>query len=83
MQVNSIVPGAVLTGRRRSFLEKWAPVHHMTAEEAMSKFLEQAEISRFGQPEEIADLLALMVSPAAKWMTGASLRMDGGEIKGI
>jgi hypothetical protein len=24
-----------------------------------------------------------MVSPAAKWMTGASVRMDGGEIKGI
>lgn len=26
---------------------------------------------------------AFMVSPAAKWMTGASFRMDGGEIKGI
>jgi len=25
VQVNSIVPGAVMTGRRRSFLEKWAP----------------------------------------------------------
>lgn len=83
VQVNSIVPGAVMTGRRRSFLEKWAPAHHMTVEEAMSRFPEQAQISRYGQPEEIADLLAFMVSPAAKWMTGASLRMDGGEIKGV
>jgi 3-oxoacyl-[acyl-carrier protein] reductase len=83
VQVNSIVPGAVMTGRRRSFLEKWAPAHHMTVEEATSKFPEQAQISRFGQPEEIADLLAFMVSPAAKWMTGASLRMDGGESKGV
>ena len=33
--------------------------------------------------EEIADLLSYLVSPAAKWMTGASVRMDGGEIKGI
>jgi len=32
---------------------------------------------------EIVDLLAFMVSPAAKWMTGTSVRMDGGEIKGI
>jgi 3-oxoacyl-[acyl-carrier protein] reductase len=48
MQVNSIVPGAVMTGRRRSFLEKWAPAHQMTVEEAMSRFPEQAQISRFG-----------------------------------
>jgi 3-oxoacyl-[acyl-carrier protein] reductase len=83
VQVNSIVPGPVMTGRRRSFLEKWAPSHNMSVEEATKKFPEEAGISRYGQPEEIAELLGFMVSPAAKWMTGASLRMDGGEIKGI
>ncbi len=83
VQVNSIVPGAVMTGRRRSFLEKWAPAHKMSVEEATNKFPEEAGISRYGQPEEIADLLGFMVSPAAKWMTGASIRMDGGEIKGV
>ncbi len=83
VQVNSIVPGAVMTARRRSFLEKWAPAHNMSVEEATKKFPEEAGISRYGQPEEIADLLAFMVSPAAKWMIGTSVRMDGGEIKGI
>jgi len=83
VQVNSIVPGPVMTGRRRSFMEKWAPAHDMTVEEAVNEFPKQVGISRYGQPEEIADLLAFMVSPAAKWMTGASVRMDGGEIKGI
>lgn len=83
IQVNSIVPGPVMTGRRRSFLEKWAPAHNMTVEEATRKFPEEAGISRYGQPEEIAELLGFIVSPAAKWMTGASLRIDGGEIKGI
>jgi 3-oxoacyl-[acyl-carrier protein] reductase len=83
VQVNSIVPGAVMTGRRRSFIEKWAPAHNMSIEEATKQFPEKAEISRYGRPEEIADLLAFMVSPAAKWMTGTSVRMDGGEIKGI
>jgi len=52
-------------------------------EEAVQKFPEEMGISRFGKPEEIADLLGYLVSPAAKWMTGASVRMDGGEIKGI
>jgi 3-oxoacyl-[acyl-carrier protein] reductase len=83
VQVNSVVPGAVMTGRRQSFFEKWAPAHGLTVEEAMKKFPEQAGIARFGRPEEIADLMAYMVSPAAKWMTGASIRMDGGETKGI
>jgi 3-oxoacyl-[acyl-carrier protein] reductase len=58
VQVNSVSPGAVMTGRRRAFFEKWAPAHN-------------------------ADLMSYLVSPAAKWMTGASVRMDGGEIKGI
>jgi 3-oxoacyl-[acyl-carrier protein] reductase len=83
VQVNSVVPGAVMTGRRQSFFEKWAPAHNLTVEEAMEKFPEKAGIARFGKPEEIADLMSYIVSPAAKWMTGASLRMDGGEIKGI
>jgi NAD(P)-dependent dehydrogenase (short-subunit alcohol dehydrogenase family) len=79
----NIVPGPVMTGRRRSFLEKWAPAHNMTVEEATKQFPQEAGISRYGQPEEIAGLLAFMVSPGAKWMTGASVRMDGGEIKAV
>jgi 3-oxoacyl-[acyl-carrier protein] reductase len=83
VQVNSIVPGPVMTGRRRSFMEKWAVAHQMSVEEAMTQFPEKVGISRYGEPEEIAEMLAFMVSPAAKWMTGTSVRMDGGEIKGI
>jgi 3-oxoacyl-[acyl-carrier protein] reductase len=83
VQVNSISPGAVMTGRRQAFFEKWAPAHNLTVEEAIKKFPEQAGITRFGKSEEIADLMSYLVSPAAKWMTGASVRIDGGEIKGI
>jgi 3-oxoacyl-[acyl-carrier protein] reductase len=83
VQVNSVSPGAVMTGRRQSFFEKWAPAHNLTVEEAIKKFPEQAGITRLGKPEEIADLISFLVSPAAKWMTGASVRMDGGEIKNI
>src|SRR5262249_50090743 len=83
VQVNSVSPGAVMTGRRWSFFERWAPAHNLTVDEAIRNFPEEVGITRFGKPEEIADLLSYLVSPAAKWMTGAALRMDGGEIKGI
>ncbi|MGA8161121.1 MAG: SDR family oxidoreductase [Acidobacteriaceae bacterium] len=83
VQVNSVVPGAVMTRRRSSFMEHWAPDHGMSVEEAMKKFPEKAGIARYGEPEEIAGLMAYLVSEEARWLTGASVRMDGGEIKGI
>jgi 3-oxoacyl-[acyl-carrier protein] reductase len=72
-----------MTGRRQAFFEIWAPAHNHAVEEAIKKFPEQAGITRFGKPEEIADLMSYLVSPAAMRMTGASVRIDGGEIEGI
>jgi len=83
IQVNSVLPGPVMTGRRQSYLEHWAPLHDMTVEEATARFPAEAQIARFGTPEEIAELMAFIVSPAAHWMTGSTLRMDGGEVKSI
>jgi 3-oxoacyl-[acyl-carrier protein] reductase len=83
VQVNGVVPGPVMTHRRKTFMEKWAPAHGMTVEEATKKFPAEVGISRYGTPEEVADLMAFLVSPAAKWLTGTSVRIDGGEIKGI
>jgi 3-oxoacyl-[acyl-carrier protein] reductase len=83
VQVNSVLPGPVMTGRRRSYLAHWAPLHNMTVEEATEKFPREAGIARYGEPEEIAELMAFLVSPGARWMTGSTLRMDGGEVKSI
>jgi 3-oxoacyl-[acyl-carrier protein] reductase len=83
VQVNSVLPGPVMTGRRRSYLQHWAPLHNMTVEEATARFPQEAGIARYGEPEEIAELMAFLVSPGARWMTGSTLRMDGGEVKSI
>ena len=80
VQVNSVSPGAVMTGRRLSMLERAAASKKITLEDAKQQFLKQAGIARFGETEEIADLMAFIVSPAARWMTGTVLRMDGGEV---
>jgi 3-oxoacyl-[acyl-carrier protein] reductase len=83
VQVNSVLPGPVMTGRRQSYLEHWAPLHGMTVAEAVARFPKEAGIARYGTPEEIAELLAFLVSPAAQWLTGSALRMDGGEVKSV
>jgi 3-oxoacyl-[acyl-carrier protein] reductase len=72
-----------MTGRRRSYLQHWAPLHNMMVEEATANFPKEAGIARYGEPEEIAELMAFLVSPGARWMTGSTLRMDGGEVKSI
>ena len=83
IQVNSVLPGPVMSDRRMGFLTKWSAANNMSIDQAKSKFLEGSHIERYGQPEEIAELMAFLVSPAAKWMTGSAIRMDGGEVKGI
>jgi len=55
----------------------------MTVDAATTKFPQNAGIARYSEPEEIAELMAFLVSPGARWMTGSTLRMDGGEVKSI
>jgi len=83
VQVNSVLPGPVMTGRRKSYLEHWAPIHNVSVEDAGQRFLQDSGIARYGEPEEIAELMAFLVSPPARWLTGAQLRMDGGEVTSI
>lgn len=83
VQVNSLLPGPVMSNRRINFLEKWSAANNLSMEEARTKFLEDAHIERYGEPEEIAELMAFLVSPGAKWLTGTAIRMDGGEVKGM
>ncbi|MGH7237731.1 MAG: SDR family oxidoreductase [Candidatus Saccharimonadales bacterium] len=83
VQVNSVLPGPVMSNRRIGFLKKWSAANNITMEEATSKFLLETHIQRYGEPEEIGELMAFLVSPGAKWMTGTAVRMDGGEVKGI
>ena len=83
VQVNSVSPGAIMTGRRLSMLEKAAASKKITLEEAKRQFLKQAGVARFGEAEEIADVMAFVVSPAARWMTGTVFRMDGGEVRSV
>lgn len=83
IQVNSVSPGPVMTGRRLAMIEKWAATHEVSVDEAKQALLTKAGIGRYGEPQDIAELMAFTVSRAARWMTGTQLRIDGGEVKAI
>ena len=83
IQVNAVSPGSILTSRRIGMLEKAAAAKGISLDDMKDAFLKQAGVGRFGEPEEIAELLAFVVSPRAKYLTGTVLRMDGGEVKSL
>lgn len=83
VQVNSILPGPVMTERRRSMLMSFAEKNGISLQEAIPRFAADAKISRYGDPGEVAELVAFLVSPQAHWLTGSAVRMDGGEAKSV
>jgi 3-oxoacyl-[acyl-carrier protein] reductase len=76
--VNNVLPGATVTQRHTSLIEKkMAETGHSQAE-VEAAMLRQIPAGRFGQAAEVAAAVAFLASPAAGYITGTSLPVDGG-----
>lgn len=67
IRVNSVSPGLIW----REGIEQGWP-------DGVERFLKAAPLGRLGRPDDIADACLFLASPAARWITGANLRVDGG-----
>jgi 3-oxoacyl-[acyl-carrier protein] reductase len=76
--VNNILPGATLTDRLANLLEKQATQQNKELHEVEDEWRNAIPAKRFGQPEEIANVIAFLASPAASYVNGTSIPVDGG-----
>jgi len=83
VQVNSINPGRVETERLwrrfRAAMESTGSDEATVREEYRQEF----NISRFGKVEDLGSFIAFLVSPHGRWVHGATIDIDGGEVKSV
>lgn len=83
VQVNAINPGRVQTDRFQQTLAEEAAHHGSDWNAALQAIVRKSKIVRLGQPEDIANLAAFMVSPQSRYLQGSLIDLDGGQTKTI
>jgi 3-oxoacyl-[acyl-carrier protein] reductase len=81
--VTNACPGYTQTARLDQLAEKIAKAEGMSPEQIRQRWASQIPLKRLGQPEEFADLVVFLASERASYITGASIAVDGGMVKGI
>lgn len=79
--VNSICPGIFLTDRIRELAAHQAKQRSVTEEQALSAIAADIPLGRPGDPRELGDLAAFLLSPRNTYLTGASIPIDGGKMR--
>jgi 3-oxoacyl-[acyl-carrier protein] reductase len=81
--VNNVLPGSVATGRLQSVIAIQAKSNDRTIEQQETFRLASVPAGRFGEPEEVGDLIAFLASDRAGFVTAQNIAADGGQIKGL
>ena len=83
IQVNAINPGFIRTDRLKKRLDASAEALGITVVEAEQAMVKDSNVSRLGEPEDIAYLVTFLVSSEGRFLHGSLIDADGGQTKTI
>jgi 3-oxoacyl-[acyl-carrier protein] reductase len=83
IRVNHLIPGRIATERLTELDAHVSQTTGRTIGEVRAANEQAIPLGRYGEPLEFATAAAFLVSPAASYITGATLQVDGGSIRGV
>ncbi len=81
--VNNVLPGFTYTNRLKSLITKKAEIQGKSEEEIASIMKSQVPAARFGKAKEVASAVAFLCTPAASYINGINVPVDGGRTKSL
>ncbi len=78
--VNNILPGATKTSRLESIIARKAAQSDTSRDEIEAQIRSEIPLGRFAEPEELGSVIAFLASPAASYISGVSIPVDGGRL---
>lgn len=81
--VNNVLPGATETERLQSIVGEKSRKSGITIDQANAQMIAPIPAKRYAQPEEVAYAITFLASPAASYINGINLPVDGGRTKSL
>lgn len=81
--VNNVLPGYTETERLKYIIENRAKAQDTSEQAVVEEMKTHVPAARFAKPEEVANVAVFLASPAASYVNGVSIAVDGGRMKSI